>query len=171
MFFPIIIFFSCTAPTTETYVGEDGKTVYVTIYHNDYDTIVDTLEYKKMFVNYNLFVSKYCLNDTGVCIVFEDDTSITKNLYHNYAVNIKLDKKRKNIFDIIIDKSIFKDSLDSTFYEHAVIYNIQYKEARTNKLYFNVFFAEADSDSTTEFEMSVFYKNRKLGEIEYCKVK
>lgn len=163
------IMFSCASPTVKTNNDSNGKKITTIISPNNYDTLADTLSLKMFMKNYMPYVSNFCLNDTGISIVIEDDTSITTFLYHNYAFNLKLDLKRKNknVFDTTITKFIFKDSLDATFYKTAVLSELKYEFVRSNKMYFKTFFSSIDSTEFAEAEMAIYYKTDKVGEINF----
>lgn len=166
-----LLLVSCSGPTVETYINEEGKTVTIKTYPCDYDTISDTLNLKVFLKNYEAEISKLCLNDKGIKKTVEDDTSILTVIHHNYAVNVKLSDKNKILIDTLIEKNVFSDSLDSVILNQLLISDFKIIEVKSNKIQFDATLTTPDSTEVYKSVIDLYYKRKRKGETTVLNIK
>jgi hypothetical protein len=133
------------------------------------DTVKLTQDLKIENTIQQLVVKLYSLNDSLIVIETQD----LKEVYHNYAFEILLRNNRDTILRKKLTKEIFKDSIDINDYKVITLSEIGYENIRSNRIYFNVGFEEADNFGCSrgfnfqQCDVGIFFRTIKKGKISF----
>ncbi|EDP69587.1 hypothetical protein FBALC1_05363 [Flavobacteriales bacterium ALC-1] len=133
------------------------------------DTVKYNQDLKIENTTHNLELKLYSSNDSSIVIENPD----FKGVYHNSVAEILLTKNKDTILQKKLTKEIFKDSIDNNDYKVITLSEIGYENIRSNRIYFNVGFEEADNFSCfqglyyQQCDIGIFFRTNKKGKVSY----
>ncbi|RBW63430.1 hypothetical protein DS884_00125 [Tenacibaculum sp. E3R01] len=130
-------------------------------YPTEFDTIQNFKEVQIESDKLLLGIKTYSLNDSSIVNI----NGNYKETYHNYVSQITLTKLKDTILKTQINKSIFKDSLNSEFYRRCTFDGIEYNGIRSNRIYFKGYFSVPDTDWAFGNEFAIFYRTEKKNQV------
>lgn len=138
-----------------------------TIWEVEMDTTRSTQNIRIDNRNYKVEIITYSFNDSSITWLNRSGKPVFKDIYHNHKSDIYLVEKVDTVFNVPVTKNIFKDSLESEFYERSIIWNIEYESVRLNRLYFSVELLVPDTDWAMKGKMAIFFRADKKGQIDF----
>jgi len=174
----ILLLFSCGQSKRNPTEAIPEQTVKDTIgrYYRaiDKDSLVKDLKLSMYNEPYDLRIVMYCLNDSAVVnkvIIPSDNSSHNALDYsHNYSASITLSKNNEIVLEKEITKELFKDSLDSRFYNECSLFAVDFDLVRTNRLYFNVKLGVPATEWMEVYNVAIFYQTEKKGQIDFLRI-
>jgi CRISPR/Cas system CMR subunit Cmr6 (Cas7 group RAMP superfamily) len=153
----------------ENYLEENRKESNVFYSRIKLDTVKHTQDLKIENTSHQLELKLYSLNDSLIVI----DTQDLKEVYHNYAIEILLRDNRDTILRKKLTKEIFKDSIDSDYYNIIALSGIGYENIRSNQIYFDVGYEIGGNFSCIpsyyykKCDVGIFFRTNKKGEVSF----
>lgn len=133
------------------------------------DTVKLTQDLKIGNTNHKLELKLYSLNDSSIVI----DNQYFKEVCHNSAAEILLINDKDTILQKKLTKEIFKDSINPDDYKVITLSQLGYKYIRSNRIYFDVGFEEANNISchpglySQQCDVGIFFRTNKKGKVSF----
>ncbi|WP_159018040.1 DUF4738 domain-containing protein [Algibacter sp. L3A6] len=139
-----------------------AKDTTVVYWETGFDTIQNVQDIYIGNDKHRLEIKSYSLNDSSIVNINDN----FKEIYHDCASQIILTNKKDTILKAILNKRIFKDSLNSEFYRRCVLSTVEYDGIRSNRLFFKGGLFVPDTDRVFGNEFAIFYRTEKKNQIE-----
>lgn len=171
-----ILLISCT-PSVEQRTPSAKKSLQnsitspdttITFWPTEFDKLTKDTNIQIDNEHYKLTIARYSLNDSSIAWINKQGNDIRKDVYHNYEFRIALfSASGDTIQNLTLDKTTFKDSLPTEFYQRSVLWNVKYDAVRSNRLCYTVELLVPDTDWATWGRMAIFFRTDKKGKIDF----